>query len=159
MLGICRWLERALCRVELGTAALAYAAILMLSVTDIVGRNLFAATLPGGDVALRQLVLWVALPGAALAVAAQRHIHLDPMNLAAHPRWKRLSAVPFNLAAAAVCAMLAKAAWAYWRDELQFQAPDAAWLAWLGVILPVGLALLALQFVLRAMLAREDAAA
>lgn len=157
MLDACRGLERALCRIELGVAALAYAAILILSLADIVGRNLFSATLPGGDLALRHLVLWVALPGAALAVAAQRHIHLDPANLAAHPRWKHLSAVPFNLGAAAVCAMLAKAAWTYWRDELQYQAPDAAWLAWLGGILPVALALLALHFVLRAVLAHEDA--
>lgn len=159
MRSACRTLERALCRIELGTAALAYAAILLLSLVDIVGRNLFAATLPGGDLALRQLVLWVALPGAALAVAAQRHIHLDPLNLAAHPRWVRLTAVPFNLAAAAVCALLARAAWAYWRDEMQYQAADAVWLAWLGVVLPVVLVLLTLHFVLRAVLARGDAAA
>ncbi len=159
MRSACRTLERALCRIELGTAALAYAAILLLSLVDIVGRKLFAATLPGGDLALRQLVLWVALPGAALAVAAQRHIHLDPLNLAAHPRWVRLTAVPFNLAAAAVCALLARAAWAYWRDEMQYQAADAVWLAWLGVVLPVVLVLLTLHFVLRAVLARGDAAA
>ncbi len=159
MRSVCRALERVLCRIELVAAVLAYAAILLLSLADIVGRNLFAATLPGGDLALRQLVLWVALPGAALAVAAQRHIHLDPLNLAAHPRWTRLTAVPFNLAAAAVCALLARAAWAYWRDEMQYQAPDAVWLAWLGVILPAALALLVLHFVLRAVLAREDAAA
>lgn len=159
MRSACRALERALCRIELGTAALAYAAILLLSLADIVGRNLFSATLPGGDLALRQLVLWVALPGAALAVAAQRHIHLDPMNLAAHPRWVRLTAVPFNLAAAAVCALLARAAWAYWRDEMQYQAPGTVWLVWLEGILPVALVLLALHFVLRAVLAREDAGA
>lgn len=159
MRSVCRWLERALCRIELGAAVLAYAAILLLSVADIVGRNLFAVTLPGGDLALRHLVLWVALPGAALAVAAQRHIHLDPANLAARPRWMRFTAVPFNLAAAAVCALLAKAAWTYWRDDMQYQAPGVAWLAWLGVVLPAALALLTLHFVLRAVLAHEDAAA
>ena len=85
VLRACRWLEQALTRVELGAALLAFAAMLALSVADIVGRNLFNATLPGGDVMLRQLVLWVALPGAALAVAAQRHLHLDPANLTARP--------------------------------------------------------------------------
>ncbi len=148
-----------LCRIELGTAAFAYAAILLLSLADIVGRNLFAWALPEGDLVVRQLVLWVALPGAALAAAARRHIHLDPMNLAARPRWVRLTAVPFNLAAAAVCGVLGNAAWRYWRDDMQYQGADSAWLAWLGVILPAALALLALHFVLRALLAREDAAA
>ena len=159
MLRTCRWLEQALTRVELGAALLAYAAILALSVADIVGRNLFNATLPGGDLALRQLVLWVALPGAALAVAAQRHLHLDPANLAAHPRWEKLTAIPFNLAAASVCALLTRAAWAYWQDDMLYQSADMAWLAWLGLILPVAFGLLVLHFLLRAVLAIQEKAA
>ena len=159
MLRACRWLEQSLTRVELGAALLAYVAILALSVADIAGRNLFHATLPGGDLALRQLVLWVALPGAALAVVAQRHLHLDPANLAARPRWKKLTAIPFNLIAAAVCALLTQAAWAYWQDDMLYQAADTAWLAWLGLILPIAFGLLALHFVLRAVLAIEENAA
>lgn len=159
MLHVCRRLERALCRIELGAAALAYLAILVLSLADIVGRNVFSASLAGGDLALRQLVLWVALPGAALAVAAQRHLHLDPANLAAHPRWQRLTAIPFNLFGAGVCVLLARAAWTYWRDDMQYQPADTAWLAWLGGILPVALALLALHFALRAVLVRGEAGA
>jgi len=156
VLRVCRWLEQTLTRVELGAALLAFAAMLVLSVADIVGRNLFNATLPGGDVMLRQLVLWVALPGAALAVAAQRHLHLDPANLATRPRWQKWTAIPFNLAAAVVCALLTHAAWAYWQDELQYQSADAAWLAWMGLILPVAFGLLALHFLLRAVLANQE---
>ena len=159
MLRACRWLEQSLTRVELGAALLAYAAILLLSVADIVGRNLFNATLPGGDVMLRQLVLWVAMPGAALAVAAQRHLHLDPANLATRPRWQKWTAIPFNLAAALVCALLTHAAWAYWQDAWQYQSADAGWLAWMGLILPVAFGLLALHFLLRAVLANQDKAA
>lgn len=159
MLRACRWLEQSLTRVELGAALLAYAVILALAIADIVGRNLFNATLPGGDLALRQLVLWVALPGAALAVAAQRHLHLDPANLAARPRWKKLTAFPFNLAAAAVCALLTQAAWAYWQDEMQYQSADTVWLAWMGLILPVAFGLLVLHFLLRAVLSIQKEAA
>lgn len=156
VLRACRWLEEALTRVELGTALLAFASMLALSVADIVGRNLFNATLPGGDVVLRQLVLWVALPGATLAVAAQRHLHLDPANLAARPRWRKWTALPFNLAAAFVCALLAQAAWVYWQDEWQHAADGAAWLAWMGLVLPVSFALLTLHFLLRAVLASHE---
>jgi len=159
VLRACRWLEQSLTRVELGAALLAYVAILALSVADIVGRNLFNATLPGGDLALRQLVLWVALPGAALAVVAQRHLHLDPANLAARPRWKKLTAIPFNLAAAAVCGLLTQAAWVYWQDDMLYQSADMAWLAWLGLILPIAFGLLALHFLLRAVLATQEKAA
>lgn len=159
MLRACRWLEQALTRVELGAALLAFAAMLALSVADIIGRNLFNATLPGGDLVLRQLVLWIALPGAALAVAAQRHLHLDPANLAARPRWRKLTAIPFNLAAAFVCALLTHAAWAYWQDAWQYQSTDAVWLVWLGLILPIAFGLLVLHFLLRAVLANQETAA
>ena len=137
---------------------LALAAMLGLSVIDIVGRNLFNATLPGGDLLLRQLVLWVALPGAALAVAAQRHLHLDPANLATRPRWKKWSALPFNLGAALVCALLTRAAWTYWQDEWLHASADAAWLAWMGSILPVAFGLLTLHFLLRAVLMHQESA-
>ncbi len=153
MLRAFRWLEKALTRIELGAALLAFAAMLALSVADIVGRNLFNATLPGGDLILRQLVLWVALPGAALAVAAQRHLHLDPASLGARPLWRKWTAVPFNLAAAGVCALLTSAAWDYWKDEWQYQSADTIWLAWMGLILPLAFGLLVLHFVLRAILA------
>lgn len=159
LLRACRWLEAALTRVELGTALLAFAVMLGLSVADIVGRNLFNATLPGGDVVLRHLVLWVALPGAALAVAAQRHLHLDPANLAARPRWRKWTAIPFNLGAAAVCALLTRAAWSYWQDEWTYQSAEAAWLAWMGLILPFAFGLLTLHFLLRAALANREQAA
>ncbi len=159
VLRACRWLEKALTRVELSAALLAFAAMLVLSVADIIGRNLFHATLPGGDLILRQMVLWVALPGAALAVAAQRHLHLDPANLAARPRWRKWTAIPFNLAAAFVCALLTHAAWVYWQGELQYQAAEAIWLTWLGLILPVAFGLLALHFLLRAVLANQVEAA
>jgi len=159
VLHACRWLEQALTRIELGAALLAFAIMLALSLADIVGRNLFNATLPGGDLVLRHLVLWVALPGAALAVAAKRHLHLDPANLAARSRWQKWTAIPFNLVAALVCALLTQAAWAYWQDEWQYQSTDAAWLAWLGLILPVAFGLLALHFLLRAVLATPEKAA
>lgn len=153
VLRACRALEKALTRIELATALLAFAAMLALSMADIVGRNLFHATLPDGDVMLRQLVLWVALPGAALAVSAQRHLFLDPANLAARARWQKWTAIPFNLAAAVVCALLTRAAWAYWQDAWQHQSTDAAWLTWMGLILPAAFGLLALHFLLRAALA------
>ncbi len=159
MLRACRWLEQALTRVELGAALLAFAAMLALSVADIIGRNLFNATLPGGDLLLRQLVLWIALPGAALAVAAQRHLHLDPANLAARSRWRKLTAIPFNLAAAFVCALLTHAAWAYWQDAWQYQSEGAVWLVWLGLILPIAFGLLVLHFLLRAVLENQETAA
>lgn len=143
-------LERALARGELALAIGAFVAMLALSLADIAGRNLLHATVPQGDLILRQLVLWVALPGALLAVVGGRHLALDPANLAARPGWERWTRLPFNLAAAAVCALLAQAAWRYWRDEWALRNPGADWLVGMGAILPAAFALLALHFTLRA---------
>ena len=159
VLRACRWMEQVLSRVELGAALIAFITMLAVSVADIIGRNVFNATLPDGDLVLRQLVLWVALPGAALAVAAQRHLHLDPANLAASPRWKKWTAMPFNLAASGVCALLTHGAWAYWLDERQYPSTDAAWLVWLDLIMPLAFGLLTVHFVLRAVLANHKDAA
>lgn len=158
LLRACRWLEQILTRLELGAALLAFAAMLMLSVADIIGRNLLHATLPGGDLMLRQLVLWVALPGAALAVSAQRHLHLDPANLTARPRWKKWTAIPFNLFAAAVCALLTHGAWAFWLDDRQYQPDGSAWLSWMSLIMPVAFGLLVVHFLLRAVLETQPKA-
>jgi TRAP-type C4-dicarboxylate transport system permease small subunit len=74
-------------------------------------------------------------------------------------RWKKLTAIPFNLAAAAVCALLTQAAWTYWQDDMLYQSAETAWLAWLGLILPVAFGLLVLHFLLRAVLAIQEKAA
>lgn len=155
-LRLCRWLETVLVRFELGVVLLAFAAMLALSLADIVGRNLFAATLSGGDAMLRLLVLWVALPGAGLAVAARRHLHLDPANLAARPRWRAVSAPLFNLGAALVCALLDRAAWSYWLDARRYAPDDGAWQVWMESVLPLSFALLALHFLLRAVLTNHE---
>jgi TRAP-type C4-dicarboxylate transport system permease small subunit len=154
VLRACRQLEEALTRLELGVALLAFAAMLALSLAEILGRNLFDAAVPRGDVVLRHLVLWVALPGAALAAVSGRHLHLDPANLAMRPLWRKVTAIPVNLIAAVVCALLTRAAWAFWLDEWQHRSTDA-WLAWLSLILPAAFGLLALHFLLRAVLASE----
>lgn len=140
--------ERVLVRIELGIALLAFAAMLGLALTDIIGRNFFQTTVPDGDILLRQLVLWVAMPGAALALAARRHLALDPANLAERPGWLRATRIPFNLFAALVCGFLAHAAWRYGVDE--FASADATWLAVSAWVLPAGFGLLALHCLLRA---------
>lgn len=144
-------LERGLARAELGVVALAYTAMLALSLADIVGRNLFGTSLPQGDVMLRELVLWVALPGALLAVASGRHLALDPAGLAQRPGFVRWTALPFNLIAAVVCAALAYAGWTYWREEFDYF--HAVWLAWSAALMPAAFALMAVHFGLRAALA------
>lgn len=153
---LCRRLEYSLTLLELGIAMAAFIAMLALSLADIVGRNFFHATLPGGDLVLRQLVMWVALPGAALAVAAQRHLHLDPANLAMRPRWQRLAGAPFNLLSSGVCGLLAVAAWRFWLGEWQASGEGALLQTGLGMMLPLAFSLLSLHFLLRAVLVRAN---
>jgi TRAP-type C4-dicarboxylate transport system permease small subunit len=143
--------ERGLARAELMVVAAAYAALLGVALIDIVARNLLHSALPGGDVFLHHAVLWVALPGAALAVAGQRHIRLDPLAVTRFPRWIRWTHAPLNVVSSAVCASLAWAAWRFWREEWRNVPSDAAWTAVMSAILPVAFTLMTVHFLLRAL--------
>ena len=121
--------------------------MLLLSFAQIVARNLFHTGLPLADTLTRYLVLYVAMLGAVLAVAGDRHIKID-IAAALLPGLARKLHRVFHLFSAAVCALLTAAAWSFWREEWQFAASDARWTAALELILPLGFALLALHFLL-----------
>lgn len=122
---------------------------LTLALTQIVLRNAAQIGLPWIDHLLRYLVLYVAMFGAALACLRGRHIRLDIVgNLSV--RGAALIARLFNLATAVVCGLLCVAAYRFWMAEWTNASPGSEWVAVLAIILPVGFALLAAAFVLRA---------
>lgn len=122
---------------------------LILAVTQVVLRNVAQVGIPWIDHVLRHLVLYVALFGAVLACRADRHIRLDVLRTFAPAASARLSRV-FDFATAGVCALLAFAAARFWLVEWANASPGMRWIALLPVILPIGFALLALAFLLRA---------
>jgi len=136
-------------------AAAALVGILVVSVAEIVARNLFYSSVPGADILMRHLVLWVAFLGAVLAVREQRHIRIDVLTLWLPDAWLARLARPFNFFSAVVCVVLGWASVRFWWEELQTVSPHEQWVAVLAVVLPVSFGLLTVHFVLTGLIGRR----
>lgn len=145
-------LESRLVRVEKTFAALSILAILGLSLSEIIARNVFHQGVSGADTAIRHLVLWVAFFGAVLAVSDNRHVKVDVAVVWLPKNFLAWVARPFSAFAAVVCGMLAMAGYTFWHEEWLAVPPDEKWVAAMLVILPLGFGLLALHFLLRVLI-------
>ena len=152
MTALLRKLERWLTAFENTLAATSLLLILFLSLAEIVGRNVFHQGVPGADVAMRHLVLWVAFFGAVLAVADNRHVKVDVAAAWFPQRFSIWSARPFAAFAATVCGGLAVAGYKFWWEEWTTVPPDEKWVTILIGVLPLGFGLLMLHYLLHALI-------
>ncbi len=145
-----------LIRTETWLAAGSLLLLLLLSLIQILARNLFDSGLAGADTLTRYLVLYVTFFGAALAVSRNRHIKIDVCcNFLSAPMLRRLYR-PIRAIAAAICAFFADAAIRYWFDEWQYAPDHEHWLVMVGLVVPAGFCLLTLEFILAALIGKED---
>ena len=103
----------------------------------------------------QELVLWVALFGAGAATRDRKHISIDAISHMLPPRGRLGLRALTELFAAGVCAWLTVPAVASVRSEDRAFVSDETALfgipqTWLAAVIPVGLALLCLRFVLAA---------
>lgn len=141
-------LESGFARIETALAVFGLALMLGLSLIEIVLRNLLHTSLPGSDVLIRYLVLWVSFLGAVLAVR-ERHIKVEIISALIPESWRLRLERPIFLFSTAVCATLAWAAWRFWHDEWLSVPAGEKWIAGLGIIIPASFVLLTLHYALR----------
>lgn len=143
-----RWLHR----VENGVLTVLVLVLVALAGAQIFLRNAFGGGLSWADPFLRALVVWTAMLGALSAVREDKHIAVDVLQRFLPPRAQRAARIATLLFAAAVCAMLAWHGAAMvgidWEGGARSEFGLPNWL--LESILPLGFALMALRFVLRA---------
>jgi TRAP-type C4-dicarboxylate transport system permease small subunit len=151
-------LRAALVRLETWLAAGSLLLLLLLSLLQIVARNLFDTGFADADNLSRYLVLYVMFFGAALAVERNRHIRIDVFGTLMLPKARARLYRPLHLLAALVCLLLTVAAVRYWRDAWQYAPEHERWLVLTSLVIPLGFGLLCLQFLLTALLgpAEED---
>lgn len=127
------------------------ALLLGLSVYQIVARNGFDSGLYWGDPLLRVLVLWLAMLGAMLASREGGHIKIDVLGHYLPPGAQRAAARVTAAFSAAVCLIAAWYGYLFVADERQYGdiafANVPVW--WCEVIIPLGLAMIGLRFVLQ----------
>jgi TRAP-type C4-dicarboxylate transport system permease small subunit len=100
---------------------------------------------------VRLLVLWLALFGASLVSAENRHIRIDFLSALVPPRWEPFRDFLLSLACAGITGAMAVVATSYLRLEMKLggalflQVPQ-----WVGLlVLPLGFGAICFRFTLR----------
>jgi tripartite ATP-independent transporter DctM subunit len=142
---------RALHVTEELVAAAALATMVVLLLLEIVVRPLYGYLIPASAVFVRQLTMWVALLGAALAARDGRLLALATGTFLGD-RWRRAAEVAAAAVAAGVAAILCIGGITLVRVEREMGTRLAEGLdAWMSqIVLPAGFALIAARLVWRA---------
>jgi TRAP-type C4-dicarboxylate transport system permease small subunit len=143
-------------RIEEWLLAVLVLVLVTLAGAQIILRNFFDTGLAWADPALRVLVVWTAMLGALAAVRDDKHIAIDVLQRFLPPTAQRAARVAAFGFAALICAAMAWFTLGLvnidYADVVSGPAKSIAGMpAWLlESILPVGFALMALRFALRA---------
>jgi TRAP-type C4-dicarboxylate transport system permease small subunit len=130
-----------------------FAIMLALAVLQLLLRGMLHTSIIWGDVAARQLVIWVGFFGAYIATRGGKHFHIDVLTRLFPPRARLWINAVTDLFTAVVCAFLVRAGATFISAGLDPQAtlflgiPQTA----AAMIVPGGFALIALQLLLRAL--------
>lgn len=140
-----RWIENTLLVLLLG-------GMMVLSVTQIVLREVFNTGFVWSGELLKLMVLWLAMIATIAACRDNRHIRIDALSHVLPKQVIRISRVLVDLFAAVVCGVVAWQAWRYLQLEIEFQdtvlIDTPAWLA--HAVIPVAFALTGYRFVVSA---------
>jgi len=124
------------------------AAMMLLSVGQIIAREVFETGLFWSGEIIRIMVLWLAMIGAVAACRENRHIRIDAISHLMSDRAVSYARLLVDTFAALVCAVVAWHAWRYLQIEIEFEetvlVDTPAWMA--HVIVPVAFALLSYRF-------------
>ena len=125
-------------------------AMILVSGTQIVLRNLFDGALLWADPLLRVAVLWVGMIGAMVATRSDKQITIDAVSRFVSQRWKFRLRVVTDVFTAAVAGVLA---WSAFRLMMEDRAAGGLAIAFVPVwicesILPVAFSVIALRYLL-----------
>ncbi|MDH4125074.1 MAG: TRAP transporter small permease [Gammaproteobacteria bacterium] len=122
--------------------------MMLLSVGQIVAREIFESGLFWSGEVVRLMVLWLAMIGAVAACREDRHIRVDAISHMLSDRAVGIARMLVDTFAAAVCGVLAWHAWRYLQLEIEFAetvlGDVPAWAA--HAVVPVAFALLSYRF-------------
>jgi TRAP-type C4-dicarboxylate transport system permease small subunit len=122
--------------------------MMLLSVGQIIAREVFETGLFWSGEIIRIMVLWLAMIGAVAACRENRHIRVDAISHLLSDKGVGVARLLVDTFAAIVCAVIAWHAWRYLQLEIEFEetvlADTPAWMA--HVVVPVAFALMSYRF-------------
>ena len=122
--------------------------MMLLSVAQIIAREVFETGFYWSGGLVKLMVLWLAMVGAVAACRENRHIRIDAISHLLSDRAVAIARVVVDIFAAGVCAMVAWHAWRYvqlemeWQDTVLIDIPS--WIV--HAIVPVAFGLLSYRF-------------
>ncbi|MEM7431328.1 MAG: TRAP transporter small permease [Pseudomonadota bacterium] len=126
------------------------AGMMLISVAQIVAREVFETGFFWSGELVRLMVLWLAMVGAVAACREDRHIRIDAVAHLLSAKTNAAFRMVVDLFAAAVCGLLAWHAYRWVREEYGFQDTVVldipSWVAHAPV--PIALALMCYRFLL-----------
>jgi TRAP-type C4-dicarboxylate transport system permease small subunit len=124
--------------------------MMLLSVGQIIAREIFETGLFWSGEMIRIMVLWLAMIGAVAACRDNRHIRIDAISHLLSDRAVGAARILVDAFAAAVCAVLAWHAWRYLQFEIELEETllndIPAWTV--HAVVPVAFALLSYRFLI-----------
>ena len=143
-------LDRLLARFESGVLLGVMVSMIGLASMQLYLRKVHDFGFEDVDVVVRQLVLWIAFVGGAVATYQRRHIAIDVATKVLGPRAAALLRVVTGFAAFAVTVVMVRAAWTYLADE---SSTDERLLGaipkwWFVGVIPAALATTAVHFLI-----------
>ncbi|MBT8126830.1 MAG: TRAP transporter small permease [Gammaproteobacteria bacterium] len=141
-----RRLENGLVKVESVIAALSLFLLLLLSVVQMLTRNLFELGFPEIEIINRYLLVICGSMGAVIATSKLRHIKVDAFTTFMSKRLLSRLRCPLALFSAVVCAILSYHASIFVADEWQYVPANERWTLPFTLVYPIGFGLLALHF-------------
>lgn len=137
---------------ESGVLALLLVAMIGLSISDIVMRNLFNSGFALAPQLVRILVLWLGLLGALYATRYNKHITVDVLARLLPLAARRLIKGVTSLFASAVCAIIAWYSYLFVRDSWSYGDvvfnDIPAWLV--QAVIPASFLLVSIRFLIHA---------
>ena len=134
----------------LETAALValLSAMMLLSVGQIVLREVFNTGFVWADELIKLMVLWLAMVGSIAAARENRHIRIDALSHVLPELGIRVIRILVDLFAALVCGVIAWHAWQYLQVEIEYEdtvlVNIPAWIA--HSVMPAAFFLISFRF-------------
>jgi len=141
-------LEQTLVKIESMIAAFSLFLLLMLSLFQIITRNVFNFGYPEIEIINRNLLVICGAMGSVLATSKMRHIKIDALKTLMSERQGALLRCPLALFSAAICILMSYHAGIFVLDEWQYAPANERWALPFNIIYPAGFGLLAIHFIL-----------
>jgi len=141
-------IENGLVRIESIIAAFSLFLLLVLSLVQILTRNLFDFGFPEIEIINRNLLVICGAMGAVIATSKARHIKVDALTPFMNKQTLSRLRCPLSLFSAGICAVMSYHAVIFVFDEWQYIPTNERWTLPFTLIYPAGFSLLSFHFLL-----------